>query len=60
MDDGHLVYTSALDGKTYLQAIPALPPSKASTPSPTIPGQLPSGSPSPAAPAPLSSDRPGS
>jgi hypothetical protein len=54
-DGSSLVYTSAVDGKTYVQALPAIPPSTVSTPSPTIPGQLPSG----AAPTALPSDRPG-
>ena len=40
---GHLVYTSAVDGKTYMQAVPAVPPSSVSTPAPTTPGQQPSG-----------------
>jgi hypothetical protein len=56
-DDSTLVYTSAVDGRTYMQAVPSVPPSNASTPAPTLPGQLPSG----AAPAAASaSDRPGS
>jgi hypothetical protein len=42
-DAGHLVYTSAVDGKTYMQAVPAVPPSSASTPSATTPGQQQSG-----------------
>jgi predicted anti-sigma-YlaC factor YlaD len=58
-DESNLVYTSAVDGKTYMQALPAVPPSKASTPEPTLPGQLASDAVSavPSAPA---SDRPGS
>ncbi len=59
IDDGHLVYTLAVDGKTYMMAIPALPPSLVSTPVPTTPGQLPSGSTSSGSPAPQASDRPG-
>jgi hypothetical protein len=55
-DDSNLVYTSAVDGRTYMQAVPSVPPSNASTPVPTLPGQLPSG----AAPAAAASDRPGS
>ncbi|HEX7491353.1 MAG TPA: zf-HC2 domain-containing protein [Candidatus Limnocylindrales bacterium] len=38
-DAGHLVYTSAVDGKVYMQAVPAVPPSVASTPAATAPGQ---------------------
>lgn len=41
-DGDHLVYTSAVDAKTYIQTIPAVPPSTVSTPEPTTPGQLPS------------------
>ena len=55
-DDGHLVYTSAADGKTYVQAVPSVPPSTASTPSPTPPGLRPADT--SASPAPT--DRPGS
>jgi hypothetical protein len=42
-DAGRLVYTSAVDGKTYMQAVPAVPPSSASTPTATTPGQQASG-----------------
>jgi hypothetical protein len=59
-DAGHLVYTSAVDGKTYMQAVPAVPPSTVSTPSPTLPA-LPSGdtsAPTPT-PTPQASGRPG-
>jgi len=56
-DDGRLVYTSAVDGKTYMQAVPSVPPSSAETPGPTAPGAGPSGSlPSP---SPQPTDRPG-
>jgi hypothetical protein len=58
-DNSTLVYTSAVDGKTYMQSVPAVPPSNASTPVPTLPGQLPSGA-SPAAASAPASDRPGS
>ena len=51
-DDGHLVYTSAVDGKTYMQAIPAVPPSNVATPVPTTGAK--SGS------SPQTSDQPGS
>jgi hypothetical protein len=56
-DAGHLVYTSAVDGKNYMQAVPAIPPSAVSTPSPTAPGQLMSGA--PASAAAQASTRPG-
>lgn len=55
-DDGHLVYTSAADGKTYVQAVPSVPPSTASTPSPTPPGLRPADASASATPT----DRPGS
>jgi hypothetical protein len=58
-DNSTLVYVSAVDGKTYMQTVPAVPPSNASTPIPTRPGQLPSGA-SPAVPSAPASDRPGS
>ncbi|MFI5259873.1 MAG: hypothetical protein ACHQ01_09745 [Candidatus Limnocylindrales bacterium] len=59
-DDGHLVYTSAADGKTYMQAVPSVPPSTASTPSPTLPGQLPAVAGASSSLLPQPSDRPGS
>ncbi len=59
-DDGHLVYTSAVDGKTYMQAVPSVPPSTASTPAPTLPGQLPSDATASGSPAAQATDRPGS
>lgn len=37
-DGDHLVYTSAVDGKTYMQAVPAVPTSSVSTPPPATPG----------------------
>ena len=58
-DDSTLVYTSAVDGKTYMQSLPAVPPSNASTPVPTLPGQLQSGV-TPAAASAPATDRPGS
>lgn len=58
-DDGRLVYTSAVDGKTYMQEVPSVPPSTAQTPSPTMPGQLPSAGSASAAPTPPASGRPG-
>ena len=58
-DDSNLIYTSAVDGKTYMQSVPAVPPSNVSTPMPTLPGQLQSGA-SSAAPAAPATDRPGS
>jgi len=42
-DGDHLVYTSAVDGKTYMQAVPAVPPSTVSTPTQGAPGEQPSG-----------------
>jgi hypothetical protein len=56
IDDQNLIYTSAVDGKMYLQPMPAVPPSNASTPSPTQPGQTDGASPLASAPA---TDRPG-
>jgi hypothetical protein len=58
-DSGHLVYTSAVDLKTYHQPVPAVPPSTIATPTPTIPGQLPTGATASESPAPQTSDRPG-
>jgi hypothetical protein len=58
-DDGHLIYTSAVDGKTYMQAVPAVPPSTVSTPSATTPGQQAPGAAASAPAAPQSSGRPG-
>jgi hypothetical protein len=55
-DAGHLVYASAVDGKTYMQAVPAVPPSSVSTPLATAPGQQASGADPSAAQA---STRPG-
>jgi hypothetical protein len=56
-DDGRLIYTSAVNGKTYVQVVPSMGPSTVQTPSPTVPGQLPaSGS---ALPTPPASGRPG-
>jgi hypothetical protein len=55
-DAANLVYTSAIDGRTYMQAVPAVPPSSASTPVPTAPGQQPSG---PATGTAQATDRPG-
>jgi hypothetical protein len=57
--DDYLVYTSAVDLKTYHQPVPAVPPSTASTPSPTVPGQLPTGAAASESAAPQTSDRPG-
>jgi hypothetical protein len=56
-DDGRLIYTSAVNGKTYVQVVPSMGPSTVQTPSPTVPGQLPAaGS---ALPTPPASGRPG-
>jgi hypothetical protein len=53
-DATHLVYTSAVDGKTYLQAVPSVPPSVVPTATPQ-----PSQASDATATAPLSTDRPG-
>ena len=58
-DSGRLVYTSAFDGKTYMEAVPSVPPSNADTPEPTVPGQLPASGDVASAPAPQLTDRPG-
>jgi hypothetical protein len=58
-DDGRLVYTSAVTGKTVMLDVPSVPPSKAETPSPTMPGQLPSGGAPSGSPTPPASGRPG-
>jgi hypothetical protein len=57
-DANHLVYTSAVDGKTYMQSVPAVPPSSVSTPAPTTPGQRSSAGAS-GSPAPDATNRPG-
>jgi len=58
-DDDHLVYTSAVDGKTYLQTVPDVPPSNVSTPGPTLPGVGPTGAAASGSAAPQATDRPG-
>jgi hypothetical protein len=58
-DDGHLVYTSAIDGKTYMQVVPAVPPSTVATPVATTPAPQPSGAPTSAASSAPPTDRPG-
>jgi hypothetical protein len=58
-DDGHLVYTSAIDGKTYMQTIPAGPPSTVATPAATTPAPQPSGASASAQPPAAPTDRPG-
>ena len=62
-DAGHLVYTSAVDGNTYMQAVPAVPPSTVATPATTA--QATSGASGgdaagPASPSPVATNRPGS
>jgi hypothetical protein len=57
-DAGRLIYTSAIDGKTYMQTVPALTPSTVATPLPPTPG--PSSSGAPESPSPIPTDRPGS
>lgn len=56
-DASNLVYTSAMDGKTYMKAVPVIPPSSVSTSAPTVAGQAhasvgPSLAPAPATDAP--------
>jgi hypothetical protein len=58
-DGDHLVYTSAVDGKTYMQAVPAVPPSTVSTPTQGAPGEQPSGAAASGSAAAQASDRPG-
>jgi hypothetical protein len=58
-DEGHLVYTSAVDGRTYMQAVPAVPPSTVATPVPPTPGPTPSGPPASVSPSAILTDRPG-
>jgi hypothetical protein len=58
-DNSNFVYTSAMDGKTYVKPVPVVPPSLVSTSAPTSPGPAPAVAGSPAAPAPTA-DRPGS
>jgi hypothetical protein len=58
LENGRLIYTSALDGKTYMQIVPSVPPSTAATPLPPTPG--PSSSGAVGSPSPLPTDRPGS
>ena len=57
-DAGRLIYTSAIDGKTYMQSVPAVPPSTIATPLPPTAG--PSSSSPLESPLPLPTDRPGS
>jgi hypothetical protein len=58
-DNSNFVYTSAIDGKTYVKPVPVVPPSLVSTSAPTSSGPAPDLAGSPAAPAPTT-DRPGS
>ena len=58
-DNGRLIYTSAVNGKTYIQEVPSIQPSTAQTPSPTVPGQLPSAGAASPTPTPPASGRPG-
>ena len=58
-DNGRLIYTSAVNGKTYIQEVPSIQPSTAQTPSPTVPGQLPSAGAASPTPTPPPSGRPG-
>ena len=58
-DNEYLVYTSAVDLKIYRQPVPAVPPSTVATPTPTVPGQLPTGATGSQSATPQASDRPG-
>ena len=58
LENGRLIYTSALDGKTYMQIVPSVPPSTVATPLPPTPG--PSSNGAVGSPSPLPTDRPGS
>jgi hypothetical protein len=58
-DNSNFVYTSAMDGKTYMKPVPVVPPSLVSTSVPTSPGPAPALAGSSGAPAPAT-DRPGS
>jgi hypothetical protein len=58
-DNSNFVYTSAMDGKTYMKPVPVVPPSLVSTSAPTSPGPAPALAGSSGAPAPAT-DRPGS
>jgi hypothetical protein len=55
-DASHLLYTSAVDGKTYLQAVPPFQPSTAVTPGTVESSPQADGS---ASATPVSTDRPG-
>ena len=64
-DSGYLVYTSAVDGKTYRQTVPDVPASTVLTPAPSLPDAGSPGAGSPGATAsysvaPQTTDRPGS
>jgi hypothetical protein len=59
-DNGYLVYTSAVDGKTYRQTVPAVPASTVSTPAPSLPGAGSTGATASDSVAPQTTDRPGS
>jgi hypothetical protein len=58
-DNSNFIYTSAMDGKTYMKPVPVVPPSLASTSAPTSSGAAPALAGSSGAPAPAT-DRPGS
>jgi hypothetical protein len=58
-DNSNFVYTSAVDGKTYMKPVPVMPPAAAPTSVPETPGQGPASAGSSGVPAPAS-DRPGS
>jgi hypothetical protein len=58
-DNSNFVYTSAMDGKTYMKPVPVIPPSSVSTSTPTPPGGAPASAGSSDSPE-LASNRPGS
>jgi hypothetical protein len=58
-DASNLVYTSAMDGRTYMKPLPVIPPSSVSTAVPTVAGQAHASIGSSVAPAPAT-DAPGS
>ncbi len=58
-DNSNFVYTSAVDGKTYMKPVPVMPPALVSTAKPTAPSQAPGSAGSSGGPA-SASDRPGS
>ncbi|MGZ6267043.1 MAG: zf-HC2 domain-containing protein [Candidatus Limnocylindrales bacterium] len=58
-DNSNFVYTSAVDGKTYMKPVPVMPPALVATATPRAPSQAPGAAVSSGGPA-SASDRPGS